>query len=91
MIIKSLELENWRVFREPHRFEFEPGFNLLVGSNEAGKSTLLKALTILFFKGYASGGGGNSRSPSISELALTAWISRLSLSRSDVPSLKKVP
>jgi len=54
MIIEELELENWKVFREPHIFTFEDGINLLVGPNEAGKSTLLRSLEFLFFAKHNS-------------------------------------
>ena len=44
MILEELSLRNWRSYRDPHRFRFSPGVNLLVGANEAGKSTLFEAL-----------------------------------------------
>lgn len=38
-------MNNWRGYRDPHTFEFDDGFNLVVGRNEAGKSTLFEAMT----------------------------------------------
>ena len=46
MELKRLELTNFRVF-EQATFDFQPGMNLLVGINGAGKSSALDALRIL--------------------------------------------
>lgn len=43
MRVRSLELTNVRQFKHK-RLEFGPGFNLLVGENGAGKSTVLRSL-----------------------------------------------
>ena len=43
MHLQSLTLTNVRQF-EQRTFEFKPGFNLLVGENGAGKTTILRAL-----------------------------------------------
>lgn len=45
MIIEEITVNNWRGYRDPHTFEFDDGFNLVVGRNEAGKSTLFEAMT----------------------------------------------
>jgi DNA repair exonuclease SbcCD ATPase subunit len=50
MIIKSLEIANFRKFRDPLRIDgFTDGFNVVVEPNETGKSTLLEALRAAFF------------------------------------------
>lgn len=50
MILKSLEVANFRKFRDPLRIEgFTDGFNIVVEPNETGKSTLLDALRAAFF------------------------------------------
>jgi len=54
MILEELTLTNWRGYREPHTFRFEEGFNLVVGRNEAGKSTLFEAMTCVFFHSCTS-------------------------------------
>ncbi len=57
MIIETLTLKNWRGYRELHSFSFEKGFNLVVGRNEAGKSTLFEALTRVMFDRFNSNAG----------------------------------
>ncbi|KAB2893797.1 MAG: AAA family ATPase [Bacteroidetes bacterium] len=47
MQVKSLKITNVRVF-ERAEFEFQPGMNLLVGINGAGKSTVLDVLRTMF-------------------------------------------
>ena len=42
--IQRLILTNHKCFYEPTEFEFGPGFNILVGENSSGKSTVLEAL-----------------------------------------------
>jgi len=50
MIIRSLELANFRKFRDPLRIDgFTDGLNVVVEANETGKSTLLEALRAAFF------------------------------------------
>ena len=45
MIIKSLRVSNLRAIEEAE-FGFQPGFNLIVGVNGVGKTTVLNALSI---------------------------------------------
>lgn len=51
---RSLRLENFGCFRD-HTVGFEPGLNQLIGPNESGKSTIIRALfTVLFEDGPTS-------------------------------------
>jgi len=54
MIIEKISLKNWRGYRELHTFSFDKGFNLVVGRNEAGKSTLFEALARVMFDRFSS-------------------------------------
>jgi DNA repair exonuclease SbcCD ATPase subunit len=54
MIVEEITIRNWRSYREPHTFRFGEGFNLLVGRNEAGKSTLFEAFTRVLFDRHTS-------------------------------------
>lgn len=55
MIIRSLEVENFRKFRDTLRIEgFTDGLNIVVEPNEKGKSTLLEALRAAFFIRYSA-------------------------------------
>ena len=54
MIVEEITIRNWRSYREPHTFRFDEGFNLLVGNNEAGKSTLFEAFTRVLFDRHNS-------------------------------------
>lgn len=55
MHLSSIALSNLRQFEE-ETFEFSPGFNLLVGENGAGKTTIIRAL-------LAALGGANQKGP----------------------------
>ena len=44
MHIESVAIENYKSFLDPQTLKFEPGFNLLVGANNAGKTTVLDVL-----------------------------------------------
>jgi len=54
MIVEEIMIRNWRSYREPHTFRFGERFNLLVGRNEAGKSTLFEAFTRVLFDRHTS-------------------------------------
>ncbi len=55
MIVRSLEVGNFRKFRDPLRIEgFTDGLNIVVEPNETGKSTLLEALRAAFFIRYSA-------------------------------------
>jgi len=45
MILKSLHMDNFGLFRGK-ALEFGPGFNLIFGANESGKTTLVDAIVI---------------------------------------------
>lgn len=49
MIIEELTLSGWRSYRETRTFAFGEKVSLLVGPNEAGKSTILEALQRALF------------------------------------------
>lgn len=54
MIVEHLLVRHWRSYREPFRLDLCDGLNLVVGPNEAGKSTLLEALTRALFDRHTS-------------------------------------
>ena len=81
MILKSLEVANFRKFRERLRIDgFTPGLNIVVEPNETGKSTLLEALRAAFFIRYSAKTELTSRhaSMSSSKSAVRAGVSRSS-------------
>ena len=46
--VKTLRMQNFRCFEDVELGPFDPHFNLLVGENGAGKSSVLAALTQTF-------------------------------------------
>ncbi len=48
MILRSLELKHFGKFGD-RNFEFRRGFNLVVGPNESGKSTMMEAIPAVIF------------------------------------------
>lgn len=46
MHIESVAISNYKSFLERQVFNFEPGFNLLVGTNNAGKTTVLDVIDL---------------------------------------------
>ena len=48
MQISTFHLVNYKSYRDSGELQFSTGFNVLVGQNNAGKSTLLEALGLKF-------------------------------------------
>lgn len=44
MYLKQLTLSNYKSFYEEKVFKFEPGFNVLLGANSSGKTSVLEAI-----------------------------------------------
>ena len=74
MKITRLRVEQLRRFRQPLELaDFEPGLNILAGPNEAGKSTLVRAIRAAFFERHKSSmvedlrpwGEGSSAAPRV--------------------------
>lgn len=73
MQLTRLRIEQVRQFRQPYELkDFAPGLNLFTGPNEAGKSTLVRAIRAAFFERHRSTSvedlkpwGDSSASPSI--------------------------
>jgi hypothetical protein len=51
MHLKKLIITNYKGFLEPTTFEFKPGFNILLGANSSGKTSVLEAVDIPTFQG----------------------------------------
>ena len=47
MYIACIRIENYRCFLDS-KIEFQPGLNVIIGENNSGKTTLLKALALVF-------------------------------------------
>lgn len=48
MYIAELLIENFRSFKNQTKIEFHEGINVIIGQNNAGKTTVIKALELLF-------------------------------------------
>lgn len=47
MYISQIRIQNYRCFKDS-TIEFQPGLNVIIGENNSGKTTLLKALALVF-------------------------------------------
>ena len=57
MLICRIAVENFRKLRDPIEIGgLQPGLNVIIGDNEEGKSTLLKAVQAAFFDRYSLSG-----------------------------------
>ena len=60
MQIQRIAVENFRKLRDPVEIGgLQPGLNVIVGDNEEGKSTLLKAVQAAFFDKHSITGQGS--------------------------------
>jgi predicted ATPase len=48
MYISKIQVSNYKSYRESGEIELKPGFNIIVGQNSAGKTSLLEALQLRF-------------------------------------------
>ncbi|MDC2865326.1 ATP-dependent nuclease [Bacillus sp. BP-3] len=72
MYISELTINNFRSFNKKTTLNFNDGINVIIGQNNAGKTTVIKALDILFNNSSSNRLNINdfNRSASISELKL---------------------
>jgi predicted ATPase len=50
MYLNQLSITNYKSFLNPKVFNFEPGFNVLIGANSSGKTSVLEAIAIHEFQ-----------------------------------------
>ena len=48
MLLRQAIITNYKSFLSPAKVEFGPGFNVIVGRNNSGKSALLEAISLGF-------------------------------------------
>jgi len=48
MYLSKFQILNYKSFRDSKSLEFKPGINIIVGSNDSGKTALLEALSLNF-------------------------------------------
>jgi hypothetical protein len=48
MHLLSLQIRNYKCFNEPQKLDLTPGFNIITGVNNAGKTALLEAASLRF-------------------------------------------
>ncbi|WP_409229261.1 ATP-dependent nuclease [Gudongella sp. SC589] len=60
MYISELSLENFRIFKDEKSIYFNDGTNIIIGHNNVGKTSIIKALELIF-------GDGKSKSLSIDD------------------------
>jgi recombinational DNA repair ATPase RecF len=48
MYISRFKIYNYKSFRESQDLELRPGFNVIVGQNDGGKTALLQAISLRF-------------------------------------------
>src|SRR5437016_1335294 len=83
MVIARFSVKNYKSFHDSGSIELRPGFNILTGQNNAGKTTLLQALTLNFPEAPHRSmlsiphAGGIPPGGSVVELALTFEIGEL--------------
>ena len=53
MYISKVKIQNFKCFKEPFTLELTNGLNIIVGNNEAGKSTILEAVHLALSGLYA--------------------------------------
>ena len=54
MNVNSIRLENWKKFTNPIEIHFKDGLNILHGSNETGKTTLIDSIITTFYSKHTS-------------------------------------
>ncbi len=47
MIIKKIKINNFKKFKDETTIEFNDDFNIIIGNNESGKSTILQAIELV--------------------------------------------
>ncbi|RZI52306.1 ATP-dependent endonuclease [Aeribacillus pallidus] len=52
MYISKLIVKNFRCFKDTFTIEFNPGMNVIIGANNSGKTTIIKALELIFKRGF---------------------------------------
>lgn len=62
MIIKKFDIEGFGKF-SGRTIDFKPGFNLIFGKNEDGKSTLMSFIKLMFYGGGGAKGTDISKNP----------------------------
>lgn len=55
MYISSIEIEVYRSFNKKEKIIFHKGINVIIGANNSGKTTVLKALDLVFGKNHKNG------------------------------------